>query len=139
MNPSTQAVGSNGVERRPALHGAAEFVSWTWEMINGGVECGWSPDGTEIVVSNPEKLQADVIPVYFRHGQVPVGPCPSTNPNPNPTLTLTLPNGFRVLIQLLPTSPYISLHLPTSPYVSLHLPTSPHISLSPGAAWCRSV
>ena len=90
MNTSTQAAGSNGVERRPALHGAAEFVSWTWEMINGGVECGWSPDGTEIVVSNPEKLQADVIPVYFRHGQVPVGPCPSTNPNPNPTLTLTL-------------------------------------------------
>ena len=85
MNTSTQAVGSNGVERRPALHGAAEFVSWTWEMINGGVECGWSPDGTEIVVSNPEKLQADVIPVYFRHGQVPWD---------RPlvlTLTLTLP------------------------------------------------
>ena len=140
MNTFTQAAGSNGVERRPALHGAAEFVSWTWEMINGGVECGWSPDGTEVVVSNPEKLQADVIPVYFRHGQVPVGPCPSTNPNPNPTLTLTLPNGSRALIQLrlppspyislrLPTSPYVSLRLPTSRYVPLHLPTSPHISL----------
>ena len=123
MNTSTQAVGSNGVERRPALHGAAEFVSWTWEMINGGVECGWSPDGTEIVVSNPEKLQADVIPVYFRHGQVPVGPSPSTNPNPNPTLTLPLPNGpacsYNFVSHRLPTSPYISLHLPTSPYVSL--------------------
>ena len=66
---SAQATGSSGVERRPALHGAAEFVSWTWEMINAGAECAWSSDGTEIVVSNPEKLQADVIPVYFRHGQ----------------------------------------------------------------------
>ena len=115
MNTSAQAAGSNGVERRPALHGAAEFVSWTWEMINGGVECGWSPDGTEIVVSNPEKLQADVIPVYFRHGQVPVGPCPSTNPNPNPTLTLTLPTG--------PARSYnfVSLHLHTSPYTSPYL------------------
>ena len=114
MNTSTQAVGSNGVERRPALHGAAEFVSWTWEMINGGVECGWSPDGTEIVVSNPEKLQADVIPVYFRHGQVPVGPSPSTNPNPNPTLVPNMgPRAQR--------DNYISLLLPTSPYTSPYL------------------
>ena len=114
MNTSTQAAGSNGVERRPALHGAAEFVSWTWEMINGGVECGWSPDGTEIVVSNPEKLQADVIPVYFRHGQVPVGPSPSTNPNPNPTLVPNMgPRAQR--------DNYISLLLPTSPYISPYL------------------
>ena len=102
-------------------------------MINGGVECGWSPDGTEIVVSNPEKLQADVIPVYFRHGQVPVGPCPSTNPNPNPTLILTLPNGsvrsYNFVSLRLHASPYISLRLPTSPYVPLHLPTPHHISL----------
>ena len=142
MNTSTQAAGSNGVERRPALHGAAEFVSWTWEMINAGVECGWSPDGTEIVVSNPEKLQADVIPVYFRHGQVPVGPCPSTNPNPNPTLTLTLPNGSRALIQLrLPASPYVSQHLTTSPCTSLHLHTSPYISpyLAQYSSWVRAL
>ena len=152
MNTSTQAAGSNGVERRPALHGAAEFVSWTWEMINGGVECGWSPDGTEIVVSNPEKLQADVIPVYFRHGQVPVGPCPSTNPNPNPTLILTLPNGsvrsYNFVSLRLHASPYISLRLPTSPYVSLrpptppytspHLPTSRHISRSTHRGSARS-
>ena len=38
---SAQATGSSGVERRPALHGAAEFVSWTWEMINAGAECAW--------------------------------------------------------------------------------------------------
>ena len=134
MNTSTQAAGSNGVERRPALHGAAEFVSWTWEMINGGVECGWSPDGTEIVVSNPEKLQADVIPVYFRHGQVPVGPSPSTNPNPNPTLTLTLTQRARVLIQLrLPASPYISLHLATSPYLACCRPRRTTRSVSPSS------
>ena len=125
MNTSTQAAGSNGVERRPALHGAAEFVSWTWEMINGGVECGWSPDGTEIVVSNPEKLQADVIPVYFRHGQVPVGPSPSTNPNPNPTL---VPN----------MGPRAQRGTTTSPYFSLHHPTSRHISRSTRRGSVRS-
>ena len=128
MNTSTQAAGSNGVERRPALHGAAEFVSWTWEMINAGAECGWSPDGTEIVVSNPEKLQADVIPVYFRHGQVPVGPCPSTNPNPNPNRVPNVgPCAQRVynyISQHLPASPYFTLQLHTSPYISLHLAIS---------------
>ena len=55
--------------QRQAQHGAAEAVSWTWEMINAGAECGWSIDGTEITVSNPERLQANVLPVYFRHGQ----------------------------------------------------------------------
>ena len=69
MDVSVLATVPGAVERRPALHGAAEFVSWTWEMINAGAECAWSPDGTEIIVSNPERLQANVLPLYFRHGQ----------------------------------------------------------------------
>ena len=33
----------------------AEFVAWTWQMVNGNHdEIGWSDDGTCIVVSNPE-------------------------------------------------------------------------------------
>ena len=56
--------------RRPSLHGAGEFVSATWEMINGGfVDCGWSADGTEIVVYNPERLAENVLPRFFRHTQ----------------------------------------------------------------------
>ena len=56
--------------RRPSLHGAGEFVSATWEMINGNFfECGWSADGTEIVVRNPERLAENVLPRYFRHTQ----------------------------------------------------------------------
>ena len=35
-----------------------------------------SSDGTEIIVSNPEKLQADANPIPI--------PYPSPNPNPNP-------------------------------------------------------
>ena len=65
-----EAGSPHAADRRPSLHGAAEFISWTWEMINDGYEhCGWSPDGTEVVVTNPERLQANVIPLYFRHGQ----------------------------------------------------------------------
>ena len=56
--------GTREVERRPALHGAAEFVSWTWEMINAGAECAWSPDGTEIIIKNPERLQANRTPTH---------------------------------------------------------------------------
>eukprot|EP00908_Phaeocystis_cordata_P016896 Transcript_28217.p1 GENE.Transcript_28217~~Transcript_28217.p1 ORF type:complete len:304 (+),score=83.31 Transcript_28217:300-1211(+) len=56
--------------RRPSLHGAGEFVSATWEMINGGfADCGWSADGTEIVVYNPERLAENVLPRFFRHTQ----------------------------------------------------------------------
>lgn len=56
--------------RRPSLHGAGEFVSATWEMINGNfADCGWSPDGTEIVVVNPERLAENVLPRFFRHTQ----------------------------------------------------------------------
>ena len=61
---------THAMERRPALHGAAEFISWTWEMINDGyADVRWSADGTEIVVLNPERMQANIIPIYFRHGQ----------------------------------------------------------------------
>ena len=45
------------VERRPALHGATDFVSWTWEMLHGGHdEVGFSSDGSRIVVKVPLKL-----------------------------------------------------------------------------------
>jgi len=56
--------------KRPAQHGAADFVSWTWEMVNAGHEhIGWSPDGTTIVVTNPERLASHVLPTYFRRSQ----------------------------------------------------------------------
>lgn len=48
----------------------AEFVAWTWQMVNGNHdEIGWSDDGTCIVVSNPERLAQAVLPIYFRHQQ----------------------------------------------------------------------
>ncbi|KAL1521623.1 hypothetical protein AB1Y20_021281 [Prymnesium parvum] len=57
-------------ERRPALHGATDFISWTWEMVNAGhEEVGWSADGDRIVVTNPERLASVVLPLYFRHSQ----------------------------------------------------------------------
>ena len=35
------------VPRRPALHGAADFISWTWEMVNAGYDdIGWSAAGS---------------------------------------------------------------------------------------------
>ena len=53
-----------------ALHGAPEFISWTWEMINGGhADIGWSHDGKELVVRNPERLTREVFPQFFRHTQ----------------------------------------------------------------------
>ena len=56
--------------KRPAQHGAADFVSWTWEMVNAGHEhIGWSPDGTTIVVTNPERLASHILPTYFRRSQ----------------------------------------------------------------------
>ena len=33
------------------------------------LRCGWSADGTEIVVCNPERLAENVLPRYFRHTQ----------------------------------------------------------------------
>lgn len=56
--------------RRAARHGATEFISWTWEMINAGHEnIHWSADGKAIVVSNPERLATAVLPLYFRRSQ----------------------------------------------------------------------
>lgn len=61
---------SKNIPRRPALHGAPEFISWTWEMINGGyADIGWSNDGKELVVRNPERLTREVFPQFFRHTQ----------------------------------------------------------------------
>ena len=58
------------IPRRPALHGAADFVSWTWEMVNAGYEdIGWSADGSKIVVKKPERLASVVMPQFFRHSQ----------------------------------------------------------------------
>lgn len=57
-------------QRRPALHGAADFISWTWEMVNAGYDdIGWSSDGSRIVVKNPERLANLVLPQFFRHSQ----------------------------------------------------------------------
>ena len=57
-------------KRRPPLHGAAEFISWTWEMVNAGYDdIGWSTDGSRIVVKNPERLANVVLPQFFRHSQ----------------------------------------------------------------------
>ena len=48
----------------------AEFVQWTWQMVNGShPEIGWSDDGAGIVVANPERLAKEVLPLYFRHQQ----------------------------------------------------------------------
>ena len=50
------------------LTGVGEFVSATWDMINAGFkDCGWSPDGREIVVYNPERLAEDVGPHLGGH------------------------------------------------------------------------
>jgi len=57
-------------QRRPALHGASDFISWTWEMVNAGHEhIGWNGDGTTIVITNPERLASHVLPKYFRRSQ----------------------------------------------------------------------
>lgn len=80
---------------RPTVHGAAQFISWTWEMINGGfADVSWSSDGSEVVVTNPERMQREVLPQFFRHSQYSswvramnayqfrkVGPGRWTNPN----------------------------------------------------------
>jgi len=58
------------IPRRPALHGAADFVSWTWEMVNAGYpDIGWSADGSRILVKKPERLASLVLPQFFRHSQ----------------------------------------------------------------------
>lgn len=58
------------VPRRPALHGAADFISWTWEMVNAGYDdIGWSADGSRILVKKPERLASLVLPQFFRHSQ----------------------------------------------------------------------
>lgn len=59
---------SAAYKRRPALHGAENFVSWTWEMVNAGhAEIGWSADGTRVIVDNPERLAKNIFPLYFNH------------------------------------------------------------------------
>lgn len=56
--------------KQSSVHGATDFISWTWEMVNAGHdEVGWSADGERIVVSNPERLATMVLPIYFRHAQ----------------------------------------------------------------------
>ena len=43
--------------KKPSVAGASEFVSRTWEMLNGDdIEASWSGDGTQVVVVNPERL-----------------------------------------------------------------------------------
>lgn len=47
-----------------------EFVAQTWSMMNAGHgEITWNSDGTQIMVTNAEKLAVHVLPQYFRHGQ----------------------------------------------------------------------
>jgi len=56
---------SSELKREPA-----DFVRWTWAMLNAGhEEIGWSLDGTQIVVRNAERLALNVLPKYFRHSQ----------------------------------------------------------------------
>ena len=56
--------------RRPALHGAADFVSWTWEMVNAGYDdIGWSADGSRITIKKPDRLASLILPLFFRHSQ----------------------------------------------------------------------
>ena len=58
------------IPRRPALHGAADFVSWTWEMVNAGYDdIGWSTDGSRISIKKPERLASLILPQFFRHSQ----------------------------------------------------------------------
>ena len=58
--------------RRPALHGAADFVSWTWEMVNAGYDdIGWSADGSRITIKKPDRLASLILPLFFRHSQYP--------------------------------------------------------------------
>ncbi len=53
--------------RRPAVHGATEFISATWEMLEAEyAEVTWSQDGTAIAVKNPERLATQGLPQYFR-------------------------------------------------------------------------
>jgi len=48
----------------------ADFVWWTYRMVSSGAEhISWSSDGTRIVVSNPERMAATVLPNYFRKSQ----------------------------------------------------------------------
>ena len=50
--------------RRPALHGAADFVSWTWEMVNAGYDdIGWSADGSRITIKKPDRLASLILPL----------------------------------------------------------------------------
>jgi len=59
------AAQSSSGKREPA-----DFVQWTWAMLNAGhEEIGWSEDGTHIVVRNAERLAVNVLPTYFRHSQ----------------------------------------------------------------------
>ena len=52
------------------MHGAADFVSWTWEMVNAGYDdIGWSTDGSRISIKKPERLASLILPQFFRHSQ----------------------------------------------------------------------
>ena len=56
--------------RRPAMHGASNFIWWTWQMLESGSEyIRWSEDGTCIVVTNPERMATSVLPRFFRRSQ----------------------------------------------------------------------
>ena len=49
-----------------------------------------SSDGTEIIVSNPEKLQADANPIPTPYPSPNPEPNPNPNPHPHPNQALTL-------------------------------------------------
>lgn len=56
-------------KHRRTVHGASEFISATWEMLEADyTEVTWSQGGTAIAVKNPERLAAQVLPQYFRRG-----------------------------------------------------------------------
>ena len=47
----------------PMADSTSDFIASSWEMVNGShPEIGWSPDGTNIIVANPERLAANVLP-----------------------------------------------------------------------------
>lgn len=52
-----------------SVHGASEFISRTWLMVNDSPQglVYWSPDGRRIGVKNPERMAAHVLPQYFSH------------------------------------------------------------------------
>jgi len=46
------------------------FVATTYEMLNAGYEeIAWSEDGKSILVRNPERFGAKILPIHFGHSQ----------------------------------------------------------------------